>query len=99
MHFKSSSPRTIIKQNATDTVILNKSEDEEEVIPASSVNIESAFYGVHKGKHMDVKRKLEIGKKITNSMMGGDPCPGKRKVLIVVATVTKIFREGELLTF
>jgi len=67
------------------------------------VVIDSAVYGTSE-KNIQVATKVIIGRKITNRLVGGDPAPKQKKILVVKATVDgkavdKIFNEGDKLIF
>lgn len=67
------------------------------------VVIDSAVYGAGENT-IEVASKLVIGRKITNKLVGEDPAPKTKKILVVKATidgnpVEKTFNEGDKLTF
>lgn len=67
------------------------------------VTFEKATYGSAE-KQIDVTKKIVLGRKITNKLVGEDPHPKVKKTLSVVAIVDgnkieKVFNEGDKLIF
>jgi hypothetical protein len=66
------------------------------------VHILRALYGVPDIKMMEVE-KVEVGKKVNNRLAGGDPVPGKKKVMILDLMYngkkfSLEFKEGEVIS-
>jgi hypothetical protein len=71
--------------------------------PDAVIEILSASYGIDENR-IEVKDLVKVGRKITNKLIGSDPAPKAKKLLIVTATVDgveveKTFAEGDKLTF
>lgn len=72
-------------------------------VEAATIVILSALYGINENR-IEVKDTVVVGRKITNKMIGSDPAPKEKKLLVVKATVNgaeveKTFSEGEKVTF
>lgn len=68
------------------------------------VEIIQALYGLQDIKFIDITSKIKIGEKVNNELAGEDPCPKKKKNVIVRAKVDGIegdftFTEGKKIVF
>ena len=103
----------ILKQKAAGTWIDPEKEakrlaraeatKKKEYVP-KDVTILSAFYGIKDIKVIDITDKILVNEKVTNVMVGEDPCPKKKKNVYVKAIVDGIeteveFIEGKLIRF
>lgn len=68
------------------------------------VEIIQALYGLQDIKFIDITSKIVIGQKVNNALAGEDPCPNKKKNVIVRAVVDGVegdytFVEGKKIIF
>jgi uncharacterized membrane protein YkvA (DUF1232 family) len=64
-----------------------------EPVSPKEVSIISAQYGLEEERLIDVTDKILVGQKFTNKLAGEDPCPNKKKQVIIKAIVDGV--EGE----
>lgn len=84
--------KAIIEAKAAKTYEKPGREPKEPKTP-KVVEISKAMYGLEDIKLIDVTSKIKVGEKFNNELAGEDPCPKKKKNVIVTATVDGI--EGE----
>lgn len=68
------------------------------------VEIIQALYGLQDIKFIDITSKIKIGEKVNNDLAGEDPCPKKKKEVVVRAKVDGVegdykFIEGKKIVF
>lgn len=71
---------------------------------AKEVQILSATYGLADIRVIDITEKIVVGAKVTNEIAGEDPCPKKKKEVVVKALVDGVevevtFTEGKKIVF
>ena len=82
---------------------LSKSKEKVEKVE-KKVEIIQALYGLQDIKFIDITSKIVIGQKVNNALAGEDPCPNKKKNVIVRAVVDGVegdytFVEGKKIIF
>jgi len=73
-------------------------------VPASTVTILKALYGIEGVATIDITDKVTIGTQVNNKLAGSDPASGKKKHVYVTANVdgvevTKSFAERQPISF
>lgn len=95
--------REIIKQKENGTYV-KPGREPKPVAPAKVVEILSVMYGIQEIAIIDITGKVKVGEKVTNEVAGSDPCPKKKKNVIVRAKVDGVevertFVEGKKIIF